>query len=164
MKFTPIDTALSMCSNDVSDYCFYTKDNKNTYNYTNSYVNYYLNNVFIDNLSNETKSLLIDNEICDDVNSFCDDELCIGRSREEIESNNYTCNSYSKSKVKLISYDEFNYVYRRTKNTKVLNGSYLSINSFTLDKGSSVQYDGSFYVEEDLTKEKDIKPVIIITK
>ena len=85
-------------------------------------------------------------------------------SREEIDKNEYMCNSYSKTKIKLISYDEYNYVYRRTKFTNILNGSYLAINSFSIDKGTSIQYDGSFYIEEDLLKSKDIKPVIILSK
>ena len=164
MKFSPIDEELSMCTNSISNYCYYEKNMKNVYNWTNSYVNYYLNNNFINNLSNETKSHLIESEICDDVISRCDNELCIGMSREEIDKNEYMCNSYSKTKIKLISYDEYNYVYRRTKFTNILNGSYLAINSFSIDKGTSIQYDGSFYIEEDLLKSKDIKPVIILSK
>ena len=164
MKFLPIEEQLSHCVNDTNDYCYYKKSEKNTYNWKNSYVNYYLNNEFINKLSNETKSSLVESKICIDTQSQCGDELCIGRSREEINRRNFKCNYYTTSKVKLISYDEFNYIYSKTHNPDVINGYYLSINSFYKDYGSSVQYDQSIYIYEDLNKKLDIKPVIIIAK
>ena len=142
----------------------YEKDRENTYNWKNSYVNYYLNNVFIDKLSNETKDLLVDTKICIDENSKCDEESCIGRSREEINRRHFKCDKYTSSKIKLISYEEFNYAYSKTQNEDALNGYYLSTNSFYKDYGSSVQYDQSILVYEDLNKKLDIKPVIILSK
>ena len=164
MKFLPIENKMSHCVNDDNKYCNLQNDNKNTYNWKNSYINYYLNNEFINNLSNETIKSLVDNKICIDTNSKCDDELCIGRSREEIKRRNYKCDKYTISKIKIISYDEFNYVYSKAENRDVLNGNYWSINSFTLDKGTSIQYDLSFYIYEELANKKDIKPVIILNK
>ena len=160
MKFLPIDEKLSHCKKDSEEYC----NEKNIYNWDNSYVNYYLNNEFINKLSNKTKDALLDNEICTDLNSRCNDELCIGRSRDEINRKKYRCLKYSTSKIKLISYEEFNYVYNKSTNKNVLNGYYSSINSFYKNKASSVQYDRSIYVYEDLYKNMNIKPVILLFK
>lgn len=164
MKFLPIDEKMSHCTNDISNYCFYKGKEKNTYNWSNSYINYYINNVFINKLSEKTKSLLIDSEICDDVYSTCNNESCVGLSRDEIENNKFICNSYTTSKIKLISYDEFNYVYSKTQNKNVLNGNYWSINSITPDYGSTIQYDLSYFIYEDLLSKKDVKPVIKYNK
>ena len=164
MKFLPIDDKLSHCVKDNENYCFYEKSKKNTYNWKNSYVNYYLNNEFIKELSNETIESLVSNKICIDTDSKCGDELCIGRSREEINRRNFKCDKYTISNIKLISYEEFNYIYSKTQNPDVINGYYSSINSFYKDYGSSIQYDQSVYVYEDLNKSLDIKPVIILSK
>ena len=47
---------------------------------------------------------------------YCNNEICGGREKEEIERNNYICSEYTTSKVKLISYDDFNYAYSTAKN------------------------------------------------
>ena len=163
MKFLPLDQKYSHCIDD-NNYCNYKKDEKNIYNWKNSYINYYLNNEFINKLSNETQKSLVETKICIDTNSKCGDELCIGRSRDEINRRGFKCDKYTISKVKLISYEEFNYVYTKAENKDVLNGYYSSMNSFYKDKGSSIQYDQSVYVFEDLHKKLDVKPVIILYK
>ena len=164
MKQLPLDEKMSQCLSEESNYCFYTKTNKNTYNWSNSYVNYYLNNIFINELSQDTRDKLITNYICDDINSVCAEESCIGRNKQDINNNNYSCSSYTESKIKLISYDEFNYLYTYSKNMNVLEGNYYSINSFNLDKCSNVQYDLSFYVLSNPSDKLDIKPVILLNK
>ena len=164
MKYTPIDDILSQCTKEESEYCYYTKDKNNSYNWTNSYVNYFLNSEFIKKLSISTINNLVDEYICDDLDSICNEESCVGISKDYIDKNNYICNSYTKSRVRVISYDEFNYVYSKTSNKKVLNGNYWAINSFSKDNGSSIQYNQDFYVFEGLTNSKDIKPVITLHK
>lgn len=160
MKFLPIDEKLSHCKKDSNEYC----NEKNIYNWDNSYVNYYLNNEFVKELSSKTQEDLLDSDICTDLNSRCNDELCIGRSRDEINRRNFKCLKYSTSKVRIISYEEFNYVYNKATNKDVLNGYYSSINSFYKNNASSVQYDRSIYVYEDLYKNMNIKPVIVLFK
>lgn len=163
MKYLP-DIKINQCTKNSSEYCFYEKKNKNTYDWKNSYINYYLNTEFIKKLSSNTKDKLIDSEICIDNNSVCDNESCVGRTKEDIIRNEYTCNNYINSRVRLITYNEFDYVYKRASNKNVLNGNYWALNSFYNDYGSSIQYNLDFYIYEDLTKELDIKPVIVLRK
>ena len=165
MKYLPIDEKMSHCTSEYSEYCYYSKSTNNVYTWENSYINYYLNNIFIEKLSDEVKNNLEEIEICNEYDNYtCDNESCGGYSKEEIEYNNYTCNNYIKSKIKIISFDEYNYVYGRSKDKKVINGNYWAINSYTNDKGSSVQYNYDFYILEDLNNKLDIKPVIVIRK
>ena len=164
MKFSPLPEIVSPCLNRESEYCYYTNDNKNTYDWSNSYVNYYLNNEFVQKLSSDTRNKLVSTLICNDIYSNCNGESCVGMSRSEIDKNDYDCVSYTSSKVKLISYNEFNYVYSKAKNKNVLNGNYWAINSYSMDNGSSIQYNGDFYIYENFTHKKDIKPVIKLKK
>ena len=166
MKKTPISEKLSQCLNVVdNNYCFYTKEANNTHRWSNSYINYYLNSSFYDKLSDDTKSIIIDFNICDDVNNFsCDNESCNGYTKEEIAYNNWKCNKYTKSKIKIISYFEFNTLYDKSSNKKILNGNYWAINSYEKDKGSSIQSNGEIYILEDLTRKMDVHPVISIIK
>ena len=165
MKYLPIDEKMSPCTKEYSEYCYYSKTTNNVYTWENSYINYYLNNVFIEKLSNEIKNNLEEIEICNEYDNYnCDNESCGGYSKDEIEYNNYTCNNYIKSKIKIISFDEYNYVYGRSKDKKVINGNYWAINSYSNDKGSSVQYNYDFYILEDLNNKLDIKPIITIRK
>ena len=165
MKYISIDEKISPCFKEYSEFCYYSKTTNNVHTWDNSYINYYLNNIFINKLSKETIDLLNEFEICNEYDNYsCDNESCGGYSREEIEHNNYTCDNYSKSKIKIISYDEYNYVYSRAKDKKVINGNYWAINSYDNDKGSSIQYNYDFYILEELYNKLDIKPVIVITK
>ena len=165
MKYHPLEEKMSNCFNTDKGYCFYNKTYKNTYDFNNSYIKYYLNDVFINKLSEDTLNRIINNPICNDyISKSCDNEICVGYTKEEIEHNNFECNSYSYSRVKLISYDEYNYVYARSKDRKVINGNYWAINSYEKDKGSSIQYNYDFYILENLTNKLDVKPVIILAK
>ncbi len=153
MKYLPLDNKMEF-TNDL-----------NNFNWSTSLINNYLNNIFIKELSNETVNKLLTTEICDDYyNIYCDGEVCGGRSKEEIEKNNFVCTNYTNSKIKLISYDEFNYAYSKTKNKDVLNGNYWSINSVDLGNGTSIQYNLDYYILEKINNKLDIKPVIIINK
>lgn len=166
MKRTPLEEKMSQCLNKENDnYCFYSKNNKNTYKWSNSYINYYLNNDYINKIKDKDK--LKNFYICDEYDNFsCDNESCGGRTREEINYNNWKCNKYTKSKVKIISYDEYNLLFSKinNKNKNIIDGNYWAINSYELDKGSSVQYDYDFYILEDLTNKIDVRPIIQLSK
>ena len=166
MKRLPLEEKKSFCLNEVSnEYCFYTKSGKNIHKWSNSYINYYLNNDFYNKLSENVKNNIKEFYICDEYDNYkCDNESCGGRTRDEIQYNGWYCNKYVKSKVKLISYDDFNYAYAKSKDKKILSGNYLAINTFKEDKVSSIQYNNEFYILESPTKKLDIRPVILISK
>lgn len=153
MKYMPLDEKMH-----------YT-DSVDDFRWSTSAINNYLNNEFINTLSKETINKLLTIEICDDYSSYyCNDEICGGREKTEIERSNYTCNKYTTSKVKLISYDDFNYAYAMSKNKEFLSGNYLSLNSFEFGKVSSVLYNFDYYILESVTNKLDVRPVIIIDK
>ena len=131
MKQNPIDEKLSQCTSEVSEYCYYTENDTNKYKWSNSYINYYLNNVYIKTLSSELSSKIKEDAICDDfINVGCtDNEGCGGYTEEEITKNNYTCNNYSKSKIRIISYNEYVKLYDSVKNKSILKGNYWIINN-----------------------------------
>lgn len=153
MRFYPLDEKME-----------YTKL-KDEYKWSSSSINSYLNNEFISSLSEELVNKLLTIEICDDYSSYyCNNEICGGREKEEIERNNYICSSYTTSKVKLISYDDFNYAYATSKNKETLKGYYLSLNSLEYGKVSSITYNYDYYILEKVTNKLDIRPVIIVDK
>ena len=154
MKLLPLEEKMYQCEKDCKDYKWST-----------SHVNEYLNNEFINKLSDETKKILINQDVCEDYYSKnCDNEICGGYSKEEIDTFEYSCIKYSKSLVKVISYYEFNYLYSHAKNKDVLNGNYWAINSFEEGLGSSIQYSLDFYVLEKYTNKLDVRPVITLSK
>jgi hypothetical protein len=153
MKYMPLDKKMEFTTN------------KNDFRWSTSSINYYLNSEFINELSSDTINNLISTEICDDYDSTnCNNEVCGGRSKEEMEENNYMCSVYINSKVKLISYDEFNYAYVKSKNKEVLGGNYWSINSINYKNGTSILNNFDYYILENPTNKLDIKPVIIVNK
>ena len=77
---------------------------------------------------------------------------------------NYSCKNYTKSKIRIISYDEYNRAYKLIDDKDCIRGNYYAINSYEKDKGTSVQYSDEFYILEDLTNKLDIRPVISISK
>ena len=81
-----------------------------------------------------------------------------------IDKNNYTCSSYTNSKIKIISYDEYNRAYQKIEDKDLITGNYFAINSYQKDKGTSIQNNGEFYILENLTNDLDIKPLITLSK
>ena len=166
MKYIPLSDKYSHCMNEKNDYyCFYTKNEKVSYKWNNSYINHYLNDIYITKLPDSIVGKIKELDICNDIYNYtCDNESCNGYTKEEIMYNNWTCKGYIKSKIKVISYDEYNLLYSRIKNKEIINGNYWAINSYEEDKGSSVQYSYDFYIKEDYVNKLDIKPVIVIEK
>ena len=165
MKLLPIDNKIEQCLKEKNKYCYYTKNDKFSFRWNNSYLNYYLNYVFIEELSLETRNSIINSVVCNDYNKKnCNDEICGGYTKEEIEYNNYECEYYAESKIRVITYDEFNYIYSKNNNRDLLNGNYWALNSYEFDKGSSIQPNYDFYILEDLTSKLDAKPVMVLKK
>lgn len=164
MKVLPVDVKLEQCKKEKSEYCFYTKTESLKYNWNNSYLNYYLNNIFINKLSQETKDSILDSKICNDFSRTCSGEVCGGHIKEEIEYNNFICDEYVDSKVRVITYDEFNYIYSKNNNRDLIDGNYWALNSYEIGKGSSIQRNYEFYILEDFTSKLDAKPVIVLKK
>lgn len=165
MKQNPLEEKLYHCTDKVSDYCYYTNSEINKYKWSNSYINYYLNNVFIKTLDKEIINNLKETAICDDFIKYgCNGEGCGGYTKEEISNNNWTCNNYSKSKVRIITYNEYVNIYNKVNNHSVLNGNYWLMDLGNDDKGSSVQYSYDVYILEEFTNKLDVKPVISILK
>ena len=122
--------------------------------------------MYIKTLSSELSSKIKNDAICDDfINVGCDDnEGCGGYTEDEITKNNYTCNNYSKSKIRIISYNEYVKLYDSVKNKSILKGNYWIINNGIEEFGSSVLYSGNVYVKENFVNKLDIKPVFTISK
>lgn len=51
MKQYSLDEKLSHCLDSEGDYCYYTSDKSVNYKWSNSYINYYLNNIYIKSLN-----------------------------------------------------------------------------------------------------------------
>lgn len=166
MKQNPIDVKLCHCTDRVSEYCYYDGESINKYKWSNSYINYYLNTEYIKTLSKDITSKLKEEAICDDfIEIGClNDEGCGGYTKSEITNNKYICNNYSKSKVRIMSYNEYVNIFDKVIKRSVLNGNYWLMSLGENNKGSSVQYDYNVYILEDFTSKLDVKPVITLLK
>ena len=166
MKQNSLDVKLSHCLDNVSEYCYYTTDGVSNYKWSKSYINYYLNNIYIKTLNDNIQSKLKEIPICDDfITSGClNDEGCGGFTKNEINFNNWSCNNYSKSKIRILSYNEYVNIFEKIKNKTVLIGNYWLINSGVDNRGSSVQFNYNVYIKEEYTTKLDVKPVFTISK
>ena len=166
MKQNSLDVKLSHCLDNMSDYCYYTTDGVSNYKWSKSYINYYLNNIYIKTLNDNIQSKLKEIPICDDfITSGClNDEGCGGFTKNEINFNNWSCNNYSKSKIRILSYNEYVNIFEKIKNKTVLIGNYWLINSGVDNRGSSVQFNYNVYIKEEYTTKLDVKPVFTISK
>ena len=166
MKQNSLDVKLSHCLDNVSDYCYYTTEGVSNYKWSKSYINYYLNNIYIKTLNDNIQSKLKEIPICDDfITSGClNDEGCGGFTKNEINFNNWSCNNYSKSKIRILSYNEYVNIFEKIKNKTVLIGNYWLINSGVDNRGSSVQFNYNVYIKEEYTTKLDVKPVFTISK
>lgn len=156
---------LAHCMSYKSEYCFRTNEEKNDYKWSNSYINYYLNNIFINKLSKDTISHLKTSYICDDYdNNSCDGEGCLGYRKEIIDNNNYSCNNYATSLIRLIDFNEYNYIYSKIGESSNLSGKYWIMNSFNTNKASIIDNDFEVFVLEDPLSGNEVRPLIILNK
>ena len=91
MKKTALSDKMSHCTSFKGDNCYYIDENDYvSYKWSNSYVNTYLNDYFINELSAFTKHNLQAVEICDEFdNMSCNEESCGGLKKEEINKYGY---------------------------------------------------------------------------
>lgn len=164
MKMEALSEELAHCFNQESDYCYYMNDKVYSYKWSNSYVNGYLNNTFIEELSDETRNKLVTKYICDEFTSEDCDGNCGGYTKEIINHNNWKCSEYTPSKIRIISFYEYNYIYKRIGESNKIKGTYLMINSLNKDMASIVDLDYSVFINEDLLNINKIRPVITLKK
>lgn len=156
MKYLPLSEKLSHCSSNDSTFC----SESNKYKWSNSYINYYLNNDYINSFKDYD---LVSYDICDDIdNKSCDGEYCGGYTREEIESNKWSCSIYTKSKIRIINYYEFSVFANKYSDMSLFKGSYW-MSDISNDKGYSVS-NTDVYIYEDYNNKLDIRPIITIKK
>lgn len=164
MLAVSIEDKFSHCTNYKSEYCYYNEKESSGYSWNNSHVNYYLNNVYINKLNDKIKSSLISKQICDEYIYNDSNDNIGGNLKEEIEASNDICNKYTSSKVRILSYNEFNYIYNKLEDISLFEGNYWLINSFVSNKGSVINSNNEVYIMEDLTEVNSIRPVITISK
>ncbi len=159
------DDRFAMCDKKQSDFCYYEKDSVSHYRWENSMVHDYLNNNFINKLSDNTRSLLKDNYICNDYSyNGCKGEGCAGYIKEYIDKEGFSCFDYSKSKVRIITYEEYNRVFKYSKNLDYFSGNYWILNSYKEDTVGAVEEVGNVFMYENPTNKRDVRPVITLNK
>ena len=166
MKKTALSDKMSHCTAFKSNSCYYIDENDYvSYKWSNSYVNMYLNDYFINELSASTKYNLQATEICDEFdNMSCNEESCGGLKKEEINKYGYTCDNYTYSLVRLLSYKEYNKLFVALNENSLIRGNYLLINSFSNNKASIVDSNYEVFIEEDILSLNKIRPVITLKK
>lgn len=144
----------------------HTKDE--TYKWSTSLINKYLNEEYIYKLNNDLRNKLIEVNICDDSSGTlgCDSgDGCGGYKKEAVEKYNWSCDKYTKSKIRIISYDEYSYLYDNLNDKEKIYGNYWMINTYKDSlKAMSVTYNGQVYVNENTTSLLEVKPLITINK
>lgn len=145
----------------------HTKGN-NEYRWSKSLINEYLNSKYINTLSDDLKDSLVSIKICDDEsgNNGCDsNDGCGGYKKSTIEEYEWSCEKYTTSKVRLISYDEYSNLYDRLSDKSLIYGNYWTINSYKINKtGISITNNGEVFVNEDTVNELEVKPVITLKR
>ena len=145
----------------------HTNEGEN-YRWSTSLINEYLNTTYINTLNEDIKNNLKEIEICDNESgtSGCDNnDGCGGYKKEIIDKYKWTCNNYTKSKIRLISYDEYIMVYDSIDDKTLLYDHYWMINSYKQNsKALAVTNNGEIYVDEDTTSKLEIKPVITLIR
>lgn len=166
MKKNSLEDNMAHCDSSISENCYYVdEEDKVTYKWSNSYINKYLNNNYINLLSNETQSNLVSIEICDEFdNMTCNEESCGGLKKDEIKKYDYTCNNYTSSKIRILSYNEYNKLFNKLKENTLIKGQYLLINSYVEGKTSMVDSNYEVYIMEDILSFNKVRPVITLKK
>ena len=138
-----------------------TKD----YKWSNSNVFFKLNNDYINSLPSSIKDKIIVKSICNEysIQGCKNNEGCGGYLKEVINENKWYCSDYVDSKVRLLSYDEYNRIYMSPHKNNFIS-EYWIINTFEKNKGSVIQSNGEVYIMEDLSSSINVKPVITISR
>ena len=135
------------------------------YKWSNSNVYFKLNNDYINSLPSSIKDKIIVKSICNDysIQGCKNNEGCGGYLKEVISENKWYCSDYVDSKVRLLSYDEYNRIYMSPHKNNFIS-EYWIINTFEKNKGSVIQSNGEVYIMEDLSSSINVKPVITISR
>lgn len=156
MKLDSLDTKLSHT------------ENNNNYKWSASLINKYLNNTYINTLNDNLKINLKEVEICNSPSgtSGCDSkDGCGGYKKETIEKYNWKCDSYTKSKIRIISYDEYAKLYDTILDKTLLEDNYWMINSYKeTSKAASIMYNGEIQIDTQTNTKLNIKPVITLLR
>ena len=138
-----------------------TKD----YKWSDSNVYFKLNNDYINSLPSSIKDKILAKSICNNysIQGCKNNEGCGGYLKEVINENNWYCSDYVDSKVRLLSYDEYNRIYMSPHKNNFIS-EYWIINTFEKNKGSVIQSNGEVYIMEDLSSSINVKPVITISR
>ena len=141
-----------------------TETNKD-YKWSDSNIYFQLNNNYIDKIPQSIKDRIIEKSICNDytLQGCKNNEGCGGYLKEIINENNWHCSNYVNSKVRLLSYDEYNKIYTSPHRNNFMS-EYWIINTFEKNKGSVIQSNGEVYIMEELTSSINVKPVITISR
>lgn len=163
---------MAQCDSDINDkYCYYKSDIMyKAYKWSDSKINGFLNSEILKKLKNYN---LKEYKICDDPSGKkgCKDgDGCSGYLKEEIESLGYSCSKYTNSKIRLLTYEEYNYILNETNNKKWLYNS--KIDDFWLSNGYSerdyyafkVNKFGQVYLDARVDSLLEVRPVITIYK
>lgn len=158
----------SHCIKESGEICYKNSDGMLEYKWSNSAVNSYLNNVFIRNLNSNIIESIVEKEICNMPSGTkgCDsDDGCGGYKKETIEKYKWSCNEYTKSKIRLISFEEYSNLYDSIYDKSIVKGHYWTMNSNKESlRVTSILKNYEVYVKEDALTELDIRPVITISK
>ncbi len=163
---------MSHCEKGIDDKYCYFKDNVlfKSYKWSISKINKYLNEYFLEKVSDYN---LKEYEICDQtsgVKGCKGGDGCAGYLKEQMESGNYKCKKYASSKVRLLTFDEYNFIIKNTEDYKWLYGS--KIGEFWLMNGYyengfsafKINVFGQCYLDENTSSLLEVRPVITIYK
>lgn len=169
MSYNALDEKMAHCSLSNDGNCYYVSDDdKFEYSWGNSSINKYLNDVYFSNLSDEIRGMIVERDICNNYSGVggCDNgDGCGGFKKEVIEENNWVCRDYVKSKIRLISYDEYVYLIENSKNKITFNDYFHMINSSNDSmKNLSVLYNGDVFTKEKSINKLSVRTVFTIKK
>ena len=105
---------------------------------------------------------LAEKETFDDTYKFCE-SIQGGYTKEEISSNNWSCNKYTKSKIRIINYYEYSLIVNKFKDISLFKGNYW-MSDISNDNGYSLTSSGDVYIYENYNNKLDVRPIITIKK
>ncbi len=162
---------MSHCSKANSEYCYYKSDIiYEAYKWSKSEINKYLNSEFIKNLD---ETILKEEQICDDESGKkgCqDNDGCAGYLKEDIELYNYKCNNYTKSKVRLLTFMEYEKLIKNVTDKSWIYGSkigdYALMNGYSGHGYNITKIDslGQYYLDEFSSSLLGVRAVITVKK
>lgn len=141
---------------------------ENEYKWSTSEINKYLNGIYINTLSEEVRNSLMDVSVCDTPSGTegCDsNDGCGGYKEKTITKYKWTCDTYTTSKIRIISYDEYSTLYDSLTDKDMIFDNYWTINSYKESMtGVSINNNGEVFLGEAITNKLYVKPVITLKR